>query len=526
MLTLLACIAIYAYSAQRLSTFVPDDSYITFRYAENLAAGHGLTFNAGERPVEGYSNFLWILLCTLFSRLGFSLPIWIPFIGLMLGILSIIDLWVLLARHKLSPVILMLVLTLFSASGPIVLYAISGMETPLYILLLINAFLCLDFLLTTRRKYLWFMLLSLDCVLLSLCRPEGILTFPIIFLSLFLLLRFNKLPELTWDSIWKPAILSAGFFLGSMAIYHSWRIHYFHELLPTSFMSKGGNAVSLLTALKMNMRFYFVRQNRYFAPFGYYYSALIACGAAMLWLGYKQRRLHPVAGISMLIALIYTALYAYFVDWMPGMRYHAALVPLLILPAISLKDIRLRRINLPQLSSLALLLLVLVISTVSFQKLEVDARRNEESTLRCLVPLGNWLKKSMPPNAVLAIHDIGVVPYYSELQTIDSNPQSLTDLYIVKNGFSSEYFLRRNPDVAIFSSEGLRKRKSFFPHYTPLMKDPAFRERYKLIGISQYDHIQRSFWVYVRRDVKIKKEDLKKFPLGLRQSPSAIASEL
>ena len=35
--------------------FIQDDAFISFRYA---AAGHGLTWNPGEAPVEGYSNFL------------------------------------------------------------------------------------------------------------------------------------------------------------------------------------------------------------------------------------------------------------------------------------------------------------------------------------------------------------------------------------------------------------------------------------------------------------------------------------
>jgi len=38
-----------------------DDAYITFRYAENLARGHGLVYNPGER-VEGYTDFLWALI--------------------------------------------------------------------------------------------------------------------------------------------------------------------------------------------------------------------------------------------------------------------------------------------------------------------------------------------------------------------------------------------------------------------------------------------------------------------------------
>lgn len=41
-----------------------DDAYITYRYARNLAAGHGLVYNPGER-VEGYSNLLYAVAMAL-----------------------------------------------------------------------------------------------------------------------------------------------------------------------------------------------------------------------------------------------------------------------------------------------------------------------------------------------------------------------------------------------------------------------------------------------------------------------------
>lgn len=38
-----------------------DDSFIGYRYAENLARGQGLVFNRGER-VEGYSDLLYVVM--------------------------------------------------------------------------------------------------------------------------------------------------------------------------------------------------------------------------------------------------------------------------------------------------------------------------------------------------------------------------------------------------------------------------------------------------------------------------------
>lgn len=40
---------------------VADDAYISFRYLDNWLNGLGLVYNPGER-VEGYTNFLWIVL--------------------------------------------------------------------------------------------------------------------------------------------------------------------------------------------------------------------------------------------------------------------------------------------------------------------------------------------------------------------------------------------------------------------------------------------------------------------------------
>jgi arabinofuranosyltransferase len=47
-----------------------DDSYISYRYAANLADGCGLTWNCGEMPTEGYTNFLLILILAPLISLG------------------------------------------------------------------------------------------------------------------------------------------------------------------------------------------------------------------------------------------------------------------------------------------------------------------------------------------------------------------------------------------------------------------------------------------------------------------------
>jgi len=54
--------------------YLTDDAFINFRYARNLAEGHGLRFNPGIEPaVEGY-NLLWTLLMALSEWIGWNAP--------------------------------------------------------------------------------------------------------------------------------------------------------------------------------------------------------------------------------------------------------------------------------------------------------------------------------------------------------------------------------------------------------------------------------------------------------------------
>ncbi|GAB4137992.1 MAG: hypothetical protein Fur0037_03450 [Planctomycetota bacterium] len=68
-LAFLGALAVLAWQVHWLWPYVSDDAFISMRYAQRLAEGHGLTWNDGER-VEGYSNLLWTLATALGMRLG------------------------------------------------------------------------------------------------------------------------------------------------------------------------------------------------------------------------------------------------------------------------------------------------------------------------------------------------------------------------------------------------------------------------------------------------------------------------
>ena len=68
--------------------FVCDDAFISFRYAKNFVEGNGLVYNIGEK-VEGYSNFLWTLLLSLFMKIGLDPVMMSQILGVLFGLMMI-----------------------------------------------------------------------------------------------------------------------------------------------------------------------------------------------------------------------------------------------------------------------------------------------------------------------------------------------------------------------------------------------------------------------------------------------------
>jgi len=84
---------VYLVNLYALWGYPIDDAYISMRYADNFATGKGLVYNPGER-VEGYTNFLWVMIQALIIVLGGD-----PVQGsLILGSLSGLIVWYVLLK--------------------------------------------------------------------------------------------------------------------------------------------------------------------------------------------------------------------------------------------------------------------------------------------------------------------------------------------------------------------------------------------------------------------------------------------
>jgi arabinofuranosyltransferase len=120
--------------------FLCDDAFISFRYAHNLAAGHGLVFNPGFERVEGYTNFLWVVVLAAFDFCG-AKP---EHVAPVLSILLTVALWGLVARAAWrwipdgpSRFAILLPTAWLAVTRSVAVWSTSGLETRLFEVLVV-----------------------------------------------------------------------------------------------------------------------------------------------------------------------------------------------------------------------------------------------------------------------------------------------------------------------------------------------------------------------------------------------------
>jgi hypothetical protein len=517
LLVLAGCLALFVVLAVQMAPFIPDDSYISFRYADHLAGGHGLRFNIDESPVEGYSNFLWIVLLAAAGSVGHNLESAGTLLGGLFGSASVAFLWWILIRRGHTRLHLAIPVALLAISAPMILYAISGMETSLFAALLLALLLCLDYALA-GKSFGSAIALGVVAALAALARPEGIVAMPVVALCA-IVFESRHAPERR-QAIFRTIAVSALTWLVLVTIYHVWRVSYFHAFWPMPFLSKGAADRSFVDAWISNFRQFFLRQSHYYVPLVYYYVAVALPAALSAVLAWRRNQRPTLELTALLLALAYAAIYLNFVDWMPGMRYYAPLVGLFLIP-FSLLGPELRvpsGLHKERVADLAYGLIGLMLALFSLSNLaalRLNSQQLQASTQESLVELGIWLRETMPPNAKLAMSDVGATPYFSRLHTIDINPESLTDRHIAENGWSDEYFFAADPDIVVITAFSL-DQPDFYGVHEALYHSPRFQTAYERIGVVRNDWYQdRSYWVFARRGERPTHEQMADFPAGI-----------
>ncbi|HER43803.1 MAG TPA: hypothetical protein ENO08_05025, partial [Candidatus Eisenbacteria bacterium] len=225
--------------------YIPDDAYIGMRYARNVAEGEGLVFNPGER-VEGYTNFLWIMILAAAAKAGVPLVGGSRALSLLFSAGTLLLAWIacdsILTEKERSlsgrgvaavaPLIL-------AASTPFVTWALSGTEIPLFTFLLTAGMLLL---LTGRGPRPVFAVFAV----LTLVRPEGAAWY--LLAGALLVVRGERPRRVAAEGMLTAALL--------LAPYLIWKFLYFGSVLPNTFYAKtGAPAVQFRNGAGYTIRF-------------------------------------------------------------------------------------------------------------------------------------------------------------------------------------------------------------------------------------------------------------------------------
>lgn len=135
------CLISYLLLAWKFN-FLTDDAFISFRYSRNFAEGLGLLYNVGiEPPVEGFSNFLWVIWLSLFEWVQFDVTFWSRISSVACGAVLVWRLFEFVRLRIGGGLLPAAGATLFLATlPPMAAWSTSGLETMPFALLFFLAF--------------------------------------------------------------------------------------------------------------------------------------------------------------------------------------------------------------------------------------------------------------------------------------------------------------------------------------------------------------------------------------------------
>lgn len=520
---------------------IQDDVYITLEYVKHFLEGEGLVFNPGER-VEGYTNFLWLLLLSGLGAAGVDLESATQHLSLIFGVATLAATFLLAYSAKLSGEGLPEArrasfaqsAPLFAAVAPVFLlfnggyhyWTISGMETTFFAFLTtVGAVAVLAEKDASRPNY-WF---AGALALAALARPDGWLAFAVLYAFRLARRVFDSdespLAALLAQLKASPRLIELAVFLAPNGLYEIFRLAYFGHPLPNTFYAKTGfSSVYLATGFD------------YLTSFLGKYMLFGALALAPALLALKRKWRTPVAFLYW-----YLFVYTLYVVSIGGdvLSHHRFFVPLLpffaALIALGLRGLYYLALARDWAPRLALVLLVAGPPVHEYYRYQDEipelkrAQILENSLVDKMRRKGQWLNEQMRRRGeplVAAATTIGAFAYATDAVVIDM--LGLTDEYIAhhpkpipeisgdrtvswkERNYNVDYVLERDPDYVFFST-GMKP--SAFAERA-LFITPEFHERYYLENVRAVDvptRQQTAFMTYTRlpdelvRDLGMKK---------------------
>ncbi|WP_328610801.1 hypothetical protein OG943_17295 [Amycolatopsis sp. NBC_00345] len=378
--------AVFLVGAWAAWFFTIDDAFISFRYAKNLADGHGPVWNLTGQPVEGFTDFGWVVWNSVGSLLGIALPLFSKLTALVFGAATLAMLVSAGKRHAgLGGAVV--AGSAFVLFVPTYFHISSGLETTAFAAVLLRIAILGLRVLDRQRVRDWE--LPLLVLLIGTLRPEGVLAALPAF-AVWVWHERRRVPPRWYTT--GAVLIGAGYFL--------WRWRFYGQLLPNTFYIKFGDLDS--------GRLWTVHTAEIFLPL------------ILLTLALIIRRTTRSAGLllSSTVAVTY-ATYAVSgptMDYLDRFADHA--FPVLCLGAgLAMKGLVPRAI-----AAAAGVVAVAWVAIAGATAADLPLISNYGPDLqRAHVPIGKGLALADVPPAdrTLAVSDAGAIPYYSGWNAID-----------------------------------------------------------------------------------------------------------
>lgn len=298
--------------------FLTDDAFISFRYAANLLAGRGLVWNPPPfLPVEGYTNFAWVVLLGAgWALLGIEPPDLANPLALAFGLGTLaltirIGLRMQLPEsyHRLRLPLLALIALGVVTNRTYLAWLSSGLETALFNFTL-TAWIAFAIEPPATRTWRATLALSGAASAAALTRPDGWLAVvgcvPLALLGLSTRGRWS--PRELWA--WCPLLLPA--------LHLAWRRSYYGEWVPNTWYAKQLGAWPESGI-------------RYAASFALEYAVWLWAAFVLLWL-LRRPRLPRQVIIVVTVLLVHFGYYTFVIGGDHfEYRVYSHLIPLLFL---------------------------------------------------------------------------------------------------------------------------------------------------------------------------------------------------
>ncbi len=395
-----------------------DDAYITFRYGANWAAFSTWNWNPEGERVEAYTNFSYALLSIIPHALNISTYLFMKLVGLVCFILLLLRVRA-LCDH--DPWLRLLASLMVVANPYLYIHVFSGLETPLYMLLLLELFVQTGRLMGEAGKHRPSYHAAL-LLLLPLTRPDGAI-FSVVSLGVWFYFQRGQIFKCLM--LWLCGLLALA--------YMAWRIHYFGHLLPNTFYLKSGLSAGLIESV-----FNLTESRMYLAAI----AVSVWCIRAPAY-----RVVAAAAVLTHLLAYVDSKLAMNYAD-----RFFLQLyVPVLLYGAHFVARGAVAKWPPVSISAYLVMGILHILPCYDSNKLYemmVEWNKTQDSYRH----IGQGLAPYRDQSYRLMVAEAGSIPYYSGWQTIDFG--GLADVTIAHHGNSMSYMEQVSPDVIILYATG------------------------------------------------------------------------